>query len=119
MDKFLKTRVSSSLYAALQLRASAEGKRLSTYARGLLEHQAEVVTTTDALNRIEQNLRAFNTQAAISPLNNLYDSQNKQMAELLLIARELALATNAQILTRVATQMKLQRDSSTRERQEI
>jgi hypothetical protein len=48
-EKFLKARVPAALYQALLARAGAEGKRLGTHVREVLERDAQAITTTEAL----------------------------------------------------------------------
>lgn len=114
-DRYLKARVPRALYEALLARAGAEGKRLGTHIREVLERDAQAVTTTEALTRIESALAASTAGAAsaqpVAPDHEL----RRELAELRLIARELALHHNAQILSRVAAQLAAQASQPSRQ----
>jgi len=104
-DKFLKTRVPESLYATLLAEAGAAGKRLNTHVRELLLQHAQVVSTAEALARIEASIST--SQAAPQSAGLDHDTQ-RQLAEMRLLLRELAMNANAQIVTRVAHQLAAQ-----------
>ena len=104
-DKYLKARVPSALYQALLERAGIEGKRLGTHIREVLERDAQAVTTTEALTRIEAALAASAPVARPSIAD--HDIQ-RALTEMRLLLRELAMQSNAQIVTRVAAQLAAQ-----------
>lgn len=62
-DKFLKARIPRPLYDALQARAGEAGVRLGTHVREILERDAQVLSTTEALTRIEAALTASTSSA--------------------------------------------------------
>jgi hypothetical protein len=100
-DKFIKARVPHAEYEALLARAGAAGQRLGTFVREILERDAQVLTTEQALARIEAAL-ASNTSPPMSvPDHELH----RQVQEMRLIVREIAMHANAQILNRVAAQI--------------
>ncbi|MGH8032396.1 MAG: hypothetical protein ACREO8_08555 [Luteimonas sp.] len=103
-EKFLKARLPAPLYQALQVQAGEAGLRLGTLVREILERNAQVVSTTEALARIEAALAA--TTAASTPARD--HDLHREVRELRLIVRELAMNANAQILTRVAAQLAAQ-----------
>jgi hypothetical protein len=110
--KFLKARIPSELYEALMARASADGKRLGTYARELLERDASSITTQEVLTRVEAAL-IVSQQASPRVQPSELDHETRQaVAEVRLIARELAMHANAQIMSRVAAQLKAQSQKS-------
>ena len=104
-DKFLKIRVPSTLYKELLTRANAEGKRLGTYTREQLQLESQTISTKDALSRIEVVLRGKSSEPATK--QPLPDTTNI-LKEILLLLRELAISNNAQILVKVAAQLKSQ-----------
>jgi hypothetical protein len=107
-DRYLKARVPRALYEALLARAGAEGKRLGTHIREVLERDAQAVTTTEALTRIETALAASTTGAAPSQPAAPDHELRRELAEVRLLVRELAMQSNAQILSRVAAQLAAQ-----------
>jgi hypothetical protein len=104
-EKFLKARVPRPLYDALQKRAAEAGQRLGTLVREVLERDAQVMSAAEALARIEAALAS--SQAIAAPaLPSMPDhALHRDMLELRLIVRELAMHMNAQILARVAAQI--------------
>lgn len=103
-EKFLKARIASALYEQLQTRAAVDGKRLGTYVREALERDTEAIDTAQALTRIETIL-AQRQAVQAAPTR---DHEIRQLLlETRMIVRELAMASNAQILARVAAQLKL------------
>lgn len=105
-EKFLKARVPSSLYEQLLARASEEGLRLGTYIRTVLERNAQAVTTDDALTRVEAASRISSCPLSSTKGAVLNDEAIRALQEIRLLAREIALHQNAQIVARVAAQMK-------------
>ena len=106
--KFLKARIPADLYDALQNRAAVAGQRLGTYVRDVLERDAHAVTTSEALDRIES---AISQRSPIQapPSTPMLDHDTRiVLHEIRLLARELAMAQNAQIVARVVTQLKSQ-----------
>lgn len=107
-EKFLKARVPATLYQALLARAGAEGKRLGTHVREVLERDAQAITTGEALTRIEAALAAATTGAApVQPAALDHDTR-RELQEVRLLVRELAMQANAQIVARVAAQLAAQ-----------
>jgi hypothetical protein len=100
-DKFLKARIPHAVYNALQQRAGEAGQRLGTLVREILERDAQAMNTEQALARIEAALTAATAASTPMPDHNV----RRELLELRLIARELAMHANAQILTRVAAQI--------------
>lgn len=102
-ERFLKARIASALYEQLQTRAAVDGKRLGTYVREALERDTEAIDTAQTLARIESILAQRQDAQAAPTL----DHEIRQLLlETRMIVRELALASNAQILARVAAQLK-------------
>lgn len=114
-DRYLKARVPRALYEALLARAGAEGKRLGTHIREVLERDAQAVTTTEALTRIETALAAATTGIAPSQPAALDHETRRELAEVRLLVRELAMQSNAQILARVAAQLAAQAQQPSRQ----
>jgi hypothetical protein len=105
-DKFLKTRVPSALYQHLMARSGAEGKRLGTYVREVLENESSALTTREVLARIESSIeRASSTTAVPASQPNIDAELRADLRHVFLLVRELAMHSNAQIVTRVAAQM--------------
>lgn len=104
-EKFLKARVPGALYEQLLARAGAEGKRLGTRIREVLERDAQAVTTAEALTRIETALAATVPGRAPEPVPALDHDTRRELTEMRLLLRELAMQANAQILARVAAQL--------------
>ena len=107
-EKFLKARVPATLYQALLARAGAEGKRLGTHVREVLERDAQAITTTEALARIEAALATPAAIAAPAPQAPADHDLRRELAEVRLLVRELAMQANAQIVARVAAQLAAQ-----------
>ncbi len=94
-DRYLKARVPRALYEALLARAGTEGKRLGMHIREVLERDAQAVTTTEALTRIEAALAASTPGAApVQPPALDHDTQ-RLLAEMRLLLRGLAMQANA------------------------
>lgn len=110
-EKFLKARVPATLYQALLARAGAEGKRLGTHVREVLERDTQSVTTAEALTRIESAIAAATaatTGAAPAQPAALDHDTRRELLEVRLLVRELAMQSNAQIVARVAAQLAAQ-----------
>lgn len=107
-EKFLKARVPAELYQTLLARAGESGKRLGTFVREALERDAQAITTTEALARIEAAVGATNARPApVEPVVPDHDTQ-RLLTEMRLLLRELAMQSNAQIVARVAAQLAAQ-----------
>lgn len=103
---FLKVRMPAESYSQLKTRAAEAGKPISTFANELLQQEKSLAQTSMQLEKIEAQLQELAVLAATAEsqsINNL----NLEIREILLIVRELALDRNAQILSRVSTQIKL------------
>jgi hypothetical protein len=107
-DRYLKTRVHGAVYESLHKRAAEAGQRLGTFVREVIERDAQAVSTEQALARIEAAIAAVSASSAPAPMPSRDHELHRQMHELRLIARELAMHMNAQILTRVASQIAVQ-----------
>jgi hypothetical protein len=104
-EKFLKARVPAALYEALLARAGEAGQRLGTYVREVLERDAQVITTREALARIEAVIST--SSAAPQPTTAGHNTAHL-LHEVRLLLRELCMQTNAQIVARVAAQLAAQ-----------
>lgn len=104
-DRYLKARLPRELYCDLQARAAEAGQRLGTYVREVLERDAQAIATEQVLARIEAALAAAPASSASPPALARDHELHREVFELRLIVRELAMHTNAQILTRVAAQL--------------
>jgi hypothetical protein len=113
-EKFLKARVPAALYEALLARAGEQGKRLGTHIREVLERDAQAITTGEALTRIEAALAAATTGAAPSQPAAPDHELRRELVEVRLLVRELAMQSNAQILSRVAAQLAAQAQQPSR-----
>ncbi len=107
-EKFLKARVPAALYQALLARAGEQGKRLGTHVREVLERDAQALTTSEALTRIEAAITAATTGAVPAQPAVPDHELRRELAEVRLLVRELAMQSNAQILSRVAAQLAAQ-----------
>lgn len=103
-EKFLKVRVPNAEYQALQMRAAEAGQRLGTLVRDILQRDAQTLSTEQALARIEASLAAAPAASVPTPDHNLH----RDLLELRLLVREIAMHSNAQILSRVAAQLASQ-----------
>lgn len=106
-EKYLKARIPAPLHDDLRARAAEAGQRFGTYVRERLESDAHAIETVEALARVERLLAQNKATSAVVSSLEADDRMLAQLGEVLLLARELALAQNAQILVRVAA--KLQR----------
>jgi hypothetical protein len=91
-DKFLKARIPRALYEALLARAGEAGQRLGTHVREILERDAQAVNTEQALARIESALAGATAASAPMPDHDV----RRELLELRLLVRELAMNTNAE-----------------------
>jgi hypothetical protein len=107
-EKFLKARIPGELYADLLARSGAAGKRLGTFVRDVLQEHTQAVSTAEALARIEAAVSAAGGQCVPAPVAALDHDSARQLAEVRLLLREIAMQTNAQILSRVAAQLAAQ-----------
>lgn len=113
-DRYLKARVPRALYEALLARAGEAGQRLGTYVREVLERDAQAITTGEALTRIETALAAATAGAAPVQPAALDHATRRELLEVRLLVRELAMQSNAQIVTRVAAQLAAQTSQTSR-----
>jgi hypothetical protein len=95
-ESYFKARVPAALHAAASARAGREGLRLGSYLR----------------EAIERDLGAKAAPIAPPPPPAIDHETRIVLQEIRLLARELAMATNAQIVAKVATQMKSQTQPS-------
>jgi hypothetical protein len=113
-DRYLKARVPRALYEALLVRSGEAGQRLGTYVREVLERDAQAITTGEALTRIETALAAATTGTAPAQPAVPDHELRRELAEVRLLVRELAMQSNAQILSRVAAQLAAQSQQPSR-----
>jgi len=115
--KFLKARVPTALYEALLARAGAEGKRLGTHIRDVLERDAQAITTGEAITRIEAAISAASATAAgpapVQPVEADHELR-RELTEVRLLLRELCMQSNAQIVGRVVAQLNAQTQQPSR-----
>ncbi len=95
-ESYFKARVPATLHAAASARAGREGLRLGSYLR----------------EAIERDLQLKVPPAVVVPPLVIDHETRIVLQEIRLLARELAMATNAQIVAKVAAQMKSQTPSS-------
>jgi hypothetical protein len=110
-EKFLKARIPGDLYAELLARSGAAGKRLGTFVREVLQQHTQAVSTSEALARIEAAMSAAQASCSVpapAPVAMLDHDSARQLTEVRLLLREIAMQTNAQILARVAAQLAAQ-----------
>jgi len=105
-DKFLKIRIPVPLYRRLYERASELGQRVSTHARERLEKTESQPNVEQLMTRLEAILNGSAERSAPMSESPRPELLQSQLAELLLLTRELAMSHNAQILARVAAQLK-------------
>jgi hypothetical protein len=95
-ESYFKARVPATLHAAASVRAGREGLRLGTYLREAIERDLE--------------LKAAPAEVELPPV---IDHETRiVLREMRLVLRELAMSTNAQILSKVAAQMKSETQSA-------
>lgn len=89
-ETYFKARVPASLHQAASVRAGREGLRLGTYLREAIARDLQVKAVPIA-----------------PPQPPALDHETRMtLQEIRLLSRELAMASNAQIVARVAAQMK-------------
>jgi hypothetical protein len=99
----LKIRVGPELNTRLRQGADAQGLTLSDHVRVLLERDAEMLSQTQLIAKLDATLSSVTPTAG--PQNPVPDLE-PLLTEVLLLAREIACDRNAQILARVAGQLK-------------
>lgn len=97
--KYLKVGLSPDDYANISIAADTQGLTVSAYVRKQLADRLQVVTTEQALSRIESKLQP--AKVASTELEPL-------LVECLLLIRELVADRNPQILPRVASRLNIQ-----------
>jgi hypothetical protein len=107
-EKFLKARIPMALYDELLVRAAEEGKRLSTYTRDLLRQHLEAMSVAAALVRIEAAIGAQAAAVNATATASADHGMRPLLLEVLLLVRELAMQSNAQIVSRVVAQLAAQ-----------
>lgn len=106
-SNFLKVRMLAVTYQRLKDRAAEAGKPISTFANALLEEENTILKTAIQLTDIQSQLQELAAMFAIMSLPKADEERiNPALIEILLIVRELALERNAQILSRVSSQIK-------------
>lgn len=106
-SNFLKVRMLAVTYQRLKDRAAEAGKPVSTFANALLEEESSILKTAIQLTDIQSQLQELAAMVAIMSLPKADEERiNPALIEILLIVRELALERNAQILSRVSSQIK-------------
>lgn len=105
---YLKVRTTPELQEKLRERADKAGMRISTFAYDILEREEESTKQSEELAALKSQMQELvamvHTMYKRSPVPEA-ESQ-LVLRELRLIVRELAMHSNAQILARVATQLK-------------
>lgn len=91
-ESYFKARVPATLHAAASARAGREGLRLGSYLR----------------EAIERDLQLKAAPVVVTPPPLIDHETRIVLLEIRLLARELAMATNAQIVAKVAAQIKSQ-----------
>lgn len=103
---FLKVRMTTDAYQRLKVRAAEAGKPISTFANALLEQENCIASSAIQLTEIQSQIQSL---VVLLVTSNNQSKTNCELSssfhEVLLIVRELALERNAQILTRVSTQL--------------
>lgn len=106
-SKFLKVRMLSVTYQRLKDRAAEAGKPISTFANALLEEENSILNAAIQLTDIQSQLQELAVLLAMMSQPKADENRiNPTLIEILLIVRELALERNAQILSRVSSQIK-------------
>lgn len=105
---FIKVRTTPERLNQLKERAGKAGKPVSTYADEQLERAIQDAQQAAELAELKGQVQAL--VALVQTLRQPSQDAETQMAlrELRLIVRELAMSSNAQILARVAAQLKTQ-----------
>ncbi|MBC7618779.1 MAG: hypothetical protein H7293_07280 [Candidatus Saccharibacteria bacterium] len=95
-ESYFKARVPATLHAAASARAGREGLRLGSYLR----------------EAIERDLQLKAVPVVVAPPPVIDHETRIVLQEMRLILRELAMSANAQIMPKVAAQMKSQTQPS-------
>ncbi len=105
---FLKIRTTPERLEKLKARAGKSGMRVSTFANDILEREDEDTSQATELAELKSQVQALVALIQSLRQNSPMADAETQMAlrELRLLVRELAMHTNAQILARVASQLK-------------
>lgn len=105
---FLKIRTTPERLEKLKERAGKAGMRVSTFANDILEREDEDASQATELAELKSQVQALVALIQSLRQNSPTADAETQMAlrELRLLVRELAMHTNAQIVARVATQLK-------------
>ena len=108
---YLKIRTTPDRLEQLKIHASKAGKPVSTFADEQLERASQDVQQVVELAALKSQMQELvvlvHTMHKPSPVPD-EESQLLLLRELRLIVRELAMNSNAQILARVASQLKTQ-----------
>lgn len=105
--RYLKVRMHAEAYEQLKNRAAKNGSAISTFACSLLEFDESKLKIDFELAEIKSHIQEI--AVLLVTTNNKPTScseVNISLREVLLIVRELAMERNAQILSRVSTQLK-------------
>jgi hypothetical protein len=107
--RYLKVRMQAEAYEQLKNRAAKNGTAISTFACALLEFDESKLKIDFELAEIKSHLQEL---AVLLVTTNNKPTNGKEvnirLLEVLLIARELAMDRNAQIISRVSMQIKSQ-----------
>jgi predicted DNA-binding protein len=108
---FIKVRTTPERLQHLKERAGKAGKPVSTYADEQIERALESAQQSEELAELRSQVQEL--VALVQTLRQPSQDAETQTAlrELRLTVRELAMHTNAQILARVAAQLKTQPNS--------
>ena len=108
-SQFLKVRMLANTYLRLKERAAEAGKPISTFAHALLEQENSISSTAIQLSEIKSQIQELAVLLMSSNNQNKTNTElNLRVFEVLLVVRELAIERNAQILSRVSSQIKNQ-----------
>ena len=107
-EKYLKARIPRALYDELQARAGEQGKRLGTYTRDVLQQHSQALSVSEALARIEAAIGDKATAPSAPVAVGADHTMRSLLQEVLLLVRELAMQSNAQIIGRVVAQLAVQ-----------
>lgn len=107
--RYLKVRMEAEAYERLKSRAAKNGTAISTFACSIIAFDDSKLAIDFELAEIKSQLQEL--AVLLATTNNQPTNGNEvkvSLHEVLLIVRELALERNAQILSRVAFQIKSQ-----------
>ena len=107
-EKFLKARIPAALYTELQARAGEQGKRLGTHVRDVLQQHSEALSVSEALARIEAAIGDKAPSPSVPTAAAPDHEMRPLLQEIRLLVRELAMQSNAQIVSRVVAQLAVQ-----------